>query len=443
MKIEMAEIEPLKYELSVEIPQEVVDSTFAEIYQRITKEARIPGFRKGKAPLSIIKARFGEYVKIEAIETIFKDFYPRILEETKIKPVGEPSISELDFDEGKPLKFKLILESHPEFELADYSQIEIEKKKFVMTEEFIDNFIERLRENYAEYKDKETEEIKDGDLIVIDYETFEGEEPLENSKIEGATYIFGSSKKYKDNPSYCIFEGLDKNLENKKVGDSFSFEVNFPEDYFDKKVAGKTIRFKCTLKAVKEKVLPELNEEFFKKFNVTSLEALREKVKTELEVEYERLSKSNAMEQIISKLIELHDFPVPPSIVEKELEARIKNYELDMRVRGINPTEEELKEAREKLKEEVIKEIKANYILSKIAEKEGIEVTRDEIERNVEVMAKSVNTTVEKMASFLRSTGRIGKIIENIAFSKTLEFLLEKVQIKEVVEEIQTEKESE
>ena len=142
------------------------------------------------------------------------------------------------------------------------------------------------------------------------------------------------------------------------------------------------------------------------------------------------------MGKIVEKLVEMHNFPVPPTIFESVFQEKLKNYEMDLRLRGIEPKEEDLKKVKEELKKEAINEVKAEYIISKIAEKEGIEVTRDEIERNVELMARSVNTTIEKMAEFLRSTGKLAKIIENIGFSKTLEALLEKIKTKEVEVEL-------
>ena len=438
MKVEVREIEPLKLEVSVEIPQEVVDSTFDEIYKKLQKEARIPGFRPGKAPKNIIKARFGDYAKIEAIEAIFRENYPKILEEVKAKPIREPDIDDLDFDEGKALKFKLVMEVHPDFELKDYENIEVEIKKYVITDEFVDDYIEKLRENYAEYKDKDGV-VEEGDLIVFEYEAFEGEKPIQEKKIEGATHIVGSSKNLKDHPNAFVFEAFDNAVLGKKVGEEFSFEVSYPEDYQDKNLAGKKITFKGRITAVKERILPELNEEFFKKFNVTSLEALKEKVRTELEMEYKRIAKNEAMNMIVDKLIEMHDFPVPPSMVENLLKEKLKNYEMDLRLRGIEPKEEDLEKAKEEIRKEAINEIKAEYIIAKIAEKEGIEVTRDEIEKNVEIMARSVNTTVEKMAEFLRNTGRLAKIVENIGFTKTLEVLLEKVKTKEVEVELKPE----
>ncbi|MGB9668572.1 MAG: trigger factor [Thermosulfidibacteraceae bacterium] len=435
MKVEVKEIEPLRLEVSVEIPQDLVDSTFDEIYRKLQKETKVPGFRPGKAPKNIIKARFGEYAKIEAIETIFRENYPKIIEEVKAKPIKEPDIKELDFDEGKPLKFKLLMEVHPEFELKDYENIEIEVKKYIITDEFVDSYIEKLRENFAEYREK-AGVVSEGDMVIFEYEAFEGERPLQEKKIEGVTHVAGSSRDVQDGPNHFLLQQLDSALMGKGVGEEFTFQATYPENFPDKNLAGKTITFKGKIISIKERILPELDEKFFEKFNVTNLEALKEKVRTELEMEYKRLAKREAMGKIVEKLVEMHNFPVPPTIFESVFQEKLKNYEMDLRLRGIEPKEEDLKKVKEELKKEAINEVKAEYIISKIAEKEGIEVTRDEIERNVELMARSVNTTIEKMAEFLRSTGKLAKIIENIGFSKTLEALLEKIKTKEVEVEL-------
>ncbi len=422
MKVEVETLGPCKKALKVEIPQEVVDAAFKERYNKLKREVHIPGFRPGKAPISILRARFGDYVKADVMERLFKEYYEKALEEAGVTPASEPDFQDVEFDEGKPFTFKVVMEINPEFELGNYEGIEIEKKRYVITDEEVEKFINRLREDMAEYQDKGEEPAEMGDLVVIDYEAFEGDTPIEGGKVEGATYVLGSGE---------TVEGFDEQVVGKKAGDEFEVKVKFPEDHFNKNLAGKEVTFKCRLKSVKRRVIPELNEEFAKRFGVETVEALKEKARAQLEEEFEKRAKAEALSQLAEKLVEGYDFPLPESIVENELKKRIEQYETELRIKGVEPSEEELEKKKEELKEAVEKDLRLMYVLKKIAEKEGIEVTRGDIEEKIEDMAQRTNLPAEQLVGILQQTGRLQFIVEDILTQKTLEFLYEKAKVIE------------
>jgi len=422
MRVEIEELEPCKKQIKVEIPKERVDETFDRIYNQLRREVTIPGFRPGRAPVSIIKARFKEYVEARVMEELLKEAYEKVLEEHGLRPASDPDFPETSFGEGKPFTFTMVLEVHPDFELKDYSEIEVERKKFVVTDEDVEKFMNELRERFAEYRDKEGP-AEMGDVVVLDYEVFEGDNPIEDSKMEGVAITLGAGETVK---------GFDEQVVGKKAGDEFEVHITFPEDHFDKKVAGKSVVFKCKMKAVKEKVIPELNEEFVKKFGVETVEAFREKCKAELEAKLEKLSKELALSELADKLVEQYDFPVPPSLVEEALNREISNYEFDLRLKGVEPDKEELEKKREELKPEVEKRIRLGYVLRKIAEKEGIEVTRGDVEAHFEELSKRSNLPVEQLVEIVSKTGRMRGIVEDLLYNKVLEELLNRVKVKEV-----------
>ncbi len=431
MKVEVENLGPCKRALKVEIPKEVVDAAFSEAYDKLKREVKVPGFRPGKAPISILRARFGDYVKAEVMEKLFKEYYEKALEEAGVTPALDPDFQDVEFDEGKAFSFKVVMEIHPEFELKDYEGIEIEKKRYVITDEEVDRFIDELREQMATFEDKEDGVAEMGNLVIIDYEAFEGDKPIEGGKVEGATYVLGSGE---------TVEGFDEQVVGKKVGEEFEVKVSFSKEHFNKELAGKEVTFKCKLKGVKKRIVPELNEEFAKKFEVESVEALREKVKAQLEEEYERRSKLEALDQLAEKLVEGYDFPLPETLVEDELKKRMERYEMDLRIKGVEPKKEELEKKKEEFREEVEKNLRLVYILRKIAEKEGLEVTRGDVEERIEEIAKKSNIPLDKVAGILQQTGRLQSIIEDILTKKTLEFLYEKAKVIEREEVVGKEK---
>ncbi len=421
MKVEIQELEPCRKSITVEIAKEEVDKAFSSVYSELRRQVTIPGFRPGRAPLSIVKARFSEYAKAQVLEGLLKTSYEKLLEEYGLKPEVEPEFSELELEEGKPMKYKVVLEVKPEFELKDYEGIEVEKKNYIITDEFVEETIQRLREDLAEYKDKDGPAEK-GDVVVVDYELFDGDTPIEDSRIEGAVVHLGSGDSIKE------FEDA---LYGKKRGDEFEAEVTFPEDHPDKRVAGKTVVFRGKVVAVKEKVLPELDEEFFKKYGVEDLDGLRKQVREGLEKRFKELSRTEVMNELAEKIGEQYDFPVPPSLVNKEVEKELGKYEMDLRMKGIEPREEELEKKREEIRERVIKRYRTAYVLEKIAEKEGIEVSRSDVEARLERISERTNLPMEYVADFYTRGGFMGSLVGNILIDKTLEHLLGKAKIIE------------
>ncbi len=421
MKVEIQELEPCRKSITVEIAKEEVDKAFSSVYSELRRQVTIPGFRPGRAPLSIVKARFSEYAKAQVLEGLLKTSYEKLLEEYGLKPEVEPEFSELELEEGKPMKYKVVLEVKPEFELKDYEGIEVEKKNYIITDEFVEETIQRLREDLAEYKDKDGPAEK-GDVVVVDYELFDGDTPIEDSRLEGAVVHLGSGDSIKE------FEDA---LYGKKRGDEFEAEVTFPEDHPDKRVAGKTVVFRGKVVAVKEKVLPELDEEFFKKYGVEDLDGLRKQVREGLEKRFKELSRTEVMNELAEKIGEQYDFPVPPSLVNKEVEKELGKYEMDLRMKGIEPREEELERKKEEIRERVIKRYRTAYVLEKIAEKEGIEVSRSDVEARLERISERTNLPMEYVADFYTRGGFMGSLVGNILIDKTLEHLLGKAKIIE------------
>jgi len=175
MKVEVEKPSPCKRILKVEIPQNVVDAAFKEAYDEVRREARIPGFRPGKAPTSVLRARYGDYVRMQVMEKLFKEYYEKALEEAGLNPATEPEFSDVTFEEGKPFTFTATMEVHPDFELKEYTGIEIEKRRYIITETEVERFLDELRYKMAKVEDKGEEPAERGDVVIVNYEAFEGD----------------------------------------------------------------------------------------------------------------------------------------------------------------------------------------------------------------------------------------------------------------------------
>lgn len=440
MKVTVEELAPCKKKLHVEVEPEEMDKKFQEAYRELQQKAKIPGFRPGKAPISLLKVRFGDYVRDKVLEKAFPETYEKAIEEAGIKVATEPNVPVLELEEGKPFKMVIEVEEEPDFELKEYKGLEIEEVKYQVTPEEVDRFIDRMREQKAILSDREDKTARDGDLVVVDYDIEVNGEVLDSKKGEGMSLVLGSGES---------ISGFEDGIMGHKVGDTFPVEVEIPEDHYDKDLAGKRVKFIITLKEVKDRKLPELNDEFAKEMGYESLEDMREKVMETLREEHEQRARAEMIAQIKDKLVSQYDFPVPPSLVEKEVEKRLEDEKFHLRLRGVDPENADVdwEKRRKELEEEAIADIRFSYLLSRIAEAEKIEVDEGEVKEKIEEMAEKFQRPVDEVLGLMYKTGRLQSLSLDMLRKRVLDFLLEHAKIgtsqQESVEEAPREEEGE
>jgi len=302
-------------ELELEIPAEEISKASEKVAKEFAKMARVPGFRPGKAPLSLIKRRFAEDIKGEVLQNLVPETVEKAVAEQKLTPVSQPQVDKLEFSEGQPVKFRASFDVLPEFTLANYKNLEIEMPDMKLTDEDVNKALAEMQQRAAAFTPVEGRAVQNDDFVQVKlHGTPEGGgEPLQ---AESVLCHVGAEE---------TMEPFNENLRGANVGDHKDFDVNYPADYPDAKLAGKLFHYSVDVLGIKTKQLPELNDEFAKDVSdATSLEELKSKIHESLEHERDHRQKDLQREKVIGELVKLHDFPVPESLVEHQMDVRLE-----------------------------------------------------------------------------------------------------------------------
>ncbi len=425
MEINVEEVSPAKRRLEVTIPKERVKEEIDSVYKDIRKKAKLRGFRPGKVPMSVIRSLYKNQATATAIRNLIEKTYPEALEKSKLKPLKEREIEPGALTEDDDFEYTVMVEVIPEFELSDYKGIEVEVTPIEVTEAEIEAEINRLRETHAELqKIDEPRPLKEGDYVVLDFQGFQDGEPLEHFK--ATDYMAELGKKQ-------LHEDIEKELIGAKVGENKVIKLKYPEDFQNKELAGKEIELHLTIKEAKEKVLPELDENFLKTIGeYKTIDELKKAIAQQIKEQKENIRDEYIKNYILNQLTEKTEIDVPETLIEEELE--------DMLNRAFQFTTPEVRKAidlekyRKELRPTAEQKVKAKLILGRIADKEGIKAEEEEVKEELEMMAKHLKVSVEKM----NNPYVIGRIESRIIGEKVLVFLKENAQIKEVEKKTET-----
>lgn len=421
MTVERQQLAPCKERVVVEMPAEVVDKEYAKVYQDLRQRVNVPGFRRGKAPLSVLRARFKDYVTSRLLEDFLPNVYEDALKQENLKVVGEPSFEDMVLEEGKPLRIEMVVEVHPQIELKKYTGFTIVKEEVKVTEEEIDRKIEALRSERATFEEK-TDGAEEGDVLIIDYRIFDGDTELEDKAEEGIAFTIGGER------TMPVFNEA---LMGVQPGDTVEVPVTLPENYIDPDLAGRDLTFWVDIKEVKRMILPPLDDDFFAEMGVDSEEELRQTIREQILKEKEEMVWNYMVEQLKAHLLALHDFPVPPSLVESGMKKVLDDIKLKFRVRGIDPDEpgvitEEMKKEAEK---KVLRDVQFTYLIHKIADKDEIKVSEEEVKEKLDAIAKSLNMPFERVVEWMEKYGKLEATALEILERKTLEYIFERCRV--------------
>jgi len=427
MRIEIEDLSPVEKKLTVTIPKESVLSEMDFGYKDLGKKVKVKGFRKGKVPRGILKRHYEKQVEEEVITKLVNDSYPKALKENKIVPVSQPTIDNGSVEEGKEFTYSAKFEVKPELEVKGYIGIEFHKKRLYVSEEDTDNKLSELQQSHAQLQElDDPRPIEAADFIVVDYQGFLGDEPIEGEEVSDHLVELGSgsfSPKFEEH-----FLGL-------KKGDEKSFEVILPEDYNNKDLAGKEATFKVKIKGIKEKIVSELNDDFAKDLGeYDTLNELREKIRENLE-NMERLRiESDVREKILDKLVEENSFEVPPSLVDQHLLYMINDMHMRLAFQGLTMEQvgHSFDSLKEQYKSQAEKEVKCSLLLEEIAKKESIEVDEKDIEDRVTEIADRAGQDIEKIRSHYNEKEARERLESGLLTEKTLDFIIQRAKIEEV-----------
>jgi trigger factor len=406
-----------KRSLEFEIPLDDVERAQQRVTENLRNRVRLPGFRPGKAPVSLIKSRFQSEIRSEVIESLVPQAFRERLAKEDLKVVGTPDITELRFEPGEPIRFKAEFEIAPDVELANYRGLPVKYVEPTVTEEEIDKRLESMRENKADYVNLDPRPIENGDFVLAHLKSVSGiDEPVdqENLQIE----VSGSD----------TLPAFSENLIGTEPGDTKEFDVTYPEEYGSEKLAGKTVTFQLTPKVIRKKELPALDDEFARDLgDFQNLEELRESVRKTIFREKQFAAQHQAKEALVDKLVESHEFAVPEAYVDYQVQNQTRSRLREITGRDVDLTKLKLdwKEIKEKQRDKAVRNVKAALLIDKIADREGIGATKEEVDQEVQHIARREREPVPAVRARLEKDGTLGRIADNIRTEKALNFLFE------------------
>ncbi|MBZ0168397.1 MAG: trigger factor [Kofleriaceae bacterium] len=424
MKVDIEEISSTKRGLRIELPAERLVEKVETVYLHLAKKVRLPGFRPGKIPRDLLRSRFKDEAKQEALKELIPESYGQALKETNLNPISEPVLEEVVYEEGKPLSFRATFDVKPALQLSGYVGVEAHKEKLEVTDSEVDQALEYLRGRAAEYVPMDGWPALQEDLLVIDYEGLAGGKLLKDASGRNASILLGAHQ---------FIPEFEAQLHGLKKGDLKDFSLDFPNDYGRREVAGKRILFKVTVKEVKKKRVPPLDDDFAKAAaGCDNIEALRDKVKQDLLAHKEREQVTRLKDQVLGKLRTAHPFDPPESLVDAEVEAILADLHRSAGGRKTTPTQREEDETmRTKARELASKRVQDSLLLETVAKQEGLTISEEELNKEVETAAAALNRKPEALRDMLEREGRIEAFRTRMLERKALDLLYERAHIVE------------
>lgn len=437
MKMEVTELGPMKRALKIEVPADEVTQQFLRAYSELNRQVQIPGFRPGKAPLTILEKRYAKAVEEDVIRKLVPDFYGRAVKQAGLSPVvvDIPPLDRVKIKKDAPFIFTATVEIKPAIELRDYkppNPISLQADKRTVAEEQIDRALEVLREQQARLDAAIPGTVlAEGDYAIVDLEGFLDGAPLEGTKKGGQLHRVGSK-------AALLGIEIDAHLIGRQEGDVVEIPQAYPASHPDQRVAGKTVDFRLMIQGVKQKKLPTLDDEFAKDCGpYASLHELREKLRGEMENALKKDIEASYKDALLKRLIDTHHFDLPDTLVEREL-STIVRQKLQARQRGkvtesLPPPEmEELRTIREEHREEANRRVKANLILEAIAEKEGLSVSQDDLNNEVARLATELRVPMTDLVKMIQAGGQdsIDELRARILADKALDVVYRQAVIQ-------------
>lgn len=412
--------------LTVEVEEVKVKDGLDKAFKKVVKEINVPGFRKGKMPRKMFEQRFGtESLYQDALDFILPDAYAAAVDEAGIDPVDRPEIDIVKMEQGENLIFTATVTVRPEVTLGDYKGLEISKQETDVTDEEIEAQLKEQQTRLAELVVKEEEAIVEGDTAVIDFEGFLGEEAFEGGAGEDHSLEIGSGS---------FIPGFEEQLIGLKTGEQKDVVVTFPEEYHAAELAGKEATFKVTVKEVKGKELPELNDELAKEIDseVEGIDALRTKLKEKTTEDKKNAAETAIKDELVEKAADNATIDIPQAMIDAEVDRMLNDFTQRLTSQGMNLdlyyqfSGQDEKALRTQMLEDAQKRVKVSLTLEAISDAEGITASEEEINSEIEKMSGQFNMTADQIRTALGGTGALEN---DLRMQKTIDFLVENAKI--------------
>jgi len=421
MKTEFTDISETQKALSIEIPTEVVDAEINRVARSYTKQARLPGFRPGKVPQGLIKRRFREQIFHDVLHDLVPRAVEEALQERGIEPVDTPSIKDVVLEEGQPLTFTAAVETVPPFDPGDLSSLTLRPPSTDVEADAVDKVLQRLRERAGKYEPVEGRPVTDGDAVVLDLDRTGPDGQVDHH--DGVNVQLGAA----GNPP-----GFDANLLGMDVGDSKTFAVQFPETYPAPELANTAQTYAVTLKDIRRRVLPDLDDEFAKDVGAfESLAALRDRVLADLKDEAADNAKQQVRTQLLTQLSTRVTFELPTSLVEREMDRRLEELARQLKAENVDPRNAGIDwgQFREAQREPARGAVASALALDEIARREGIMVAGEDVDKEIERFAVRAGRTPAALRAQLEKEGGIPRLYSGLRREKAVDLALSRAKM--------------
>ncbi|MEM9418409.1 MAG: trigger factor [Planctomycetota bacterium] len=438
---------PALKRLTIELPESRIKGKIEDTYTSLSNDAVLPGFRKGRAPRRLLEKRFAESIQGDVKNQLLSESYHQALEDEGLDVIGEPDvkdIEDLEVPESGSLTYTVEVEVTPDFELPKFDGIKVEKKTFDVTDADVDAEIEQYRERYGQMSAVEDATVAEGDYVQSDVKVLAGENAGDDAEVvhehPGAyTLVHGEDKEFKGHVAGILVEDMGKQLAGKKVGDTVSISMTGPEGHENEGIKGQPITLVMALTHV-HRLEPAAVEDLLPQFGMQTEDELKERVKTMLEQRNEQTQQADMHKQVTEQIVEAVELDLPEGLKGRQIERTLQRQQMELLYSGKQPEEieEELAEARTQGEAEAVKQLKTFFVLDKAAKELEVEVTENEINGRIAMMAMQQQRRPEKLRNEMRQRGELEQLYLSIREQKTLDKIIEQASVTEVEGEAET-----
>lgn len=420
MKVAVEELEACKRRLAVEAPVDVVQKEWERAYGRVQKQARLPGFRKGHVPRSLVKLHFADDVRREVAEHLIPDVYRQALTEARIDPVNEPDLQEVKLEENSPLSFVAVVEVKPAIALADYKGLDVQHAPPPVSDEDVARTIEQMREQQAEFRSVERA-AAEGDLVIVDYTL--APEAHDPTTANGYHFVVGGGN---------VVPEIDAAVVGMRAGEKKEIELRFPDDHRMESLRGKGGTASLKVSEVKEKILPALDDDFAKSLGqFDTLEALRAEVRTQLEARREVEQRRELEDKLVEGALKRHEFTVPEAMVMRQIAHQVEHARERLRRQGVDPdgVQWDYQKLIGELRPGAEQAVRRALLLEAIADKEALTVADGDLDAEVDKIAKASQRPAPAVRRMMEKSGDLDSLRHGLRERKTLDFLIQHASI--------------
>jgi trigger factor len=440
MKTEFIDVNETRKNLVVEIPSTTVDAEFDKIARDYGKAARIPGFRPGKVPAKVVRQKFRDQILHDVAHGLIPRAVDEALRERGVEPVDTPDIKDVVVEEGQPLKFTATFDTVPSIDPGDYSTIQLRRGAAAVEEAAVDQALAGLRERGARYEPVDHRGVEKGDSVLMDLVRTTAADHAEHAEGDAVDHEGHDHGPKSDNHQNVTVDigatanppGFDQQLAGLTAGEHKTFDVTYPADYAIKELAGTTVNYDVTIKAIRKRIVPELDDEFAKDLgDFASVDALRARVREDLQHEANHEADRELRADLMKQLATRVTFEVPQALLEREIDRRVEEFVRQLIDQQIDPMKTNInwEEFRERQREAAAEAVRGALVLDEVARRESVEISRDEIEAEIAKFAERTGRTPAAVRAKLEKEGGIGRLYSGLRRERAIDFLLSRATI--------------